>query len=84
MNADTILWLICGCAVLIMVSSLARRRRKLLSAIFGGATGLCALFLLSHSGPALGMQFPLNGFSLVGSAILGVPFVAGLALLRFL
>ncbi|HBB20110.1 MAG TPA: hypothetical protein DCZ62_06700 [Ruminococcus sp.] len=84
MKTDGILLLAFCAAALIMIMSVTRRRRKLLSAIFGGGTGLAALFLLSRFGPALGEDFPLNAFSLAGSALLGVPFVAGLALLKVL
>ncbi|MBQ8960087.1 MAG: pro-sigmaK processing inhibitor BofA family protein [Ruminococcus sp.] len=82
MTTDGMILLIFGGAALIMVCSVMRRRRRLLSALFGAGTGLAALLLLSRFGPALGEQFPLNPFSLAGSALLGVPFVAGLALLR--
>lgn len=84
MNPDHILIIMAAAGAVIMLCSLSRRRRKLLSAVFGGISGLCALFLLSRFGPAIGTDFPLNVFSLTGSAVLGVPFVAGLALLRFL
>lgn len=84
MQTDLIFWLICGIAVLIMLVYYSRRDRKVLSFIFGAFTGMVALFILNRYGGAVGAEIPLNVFNVGGSAVLGVPFVAGLVVLKFL
>lgn len=84
MQTDLIFWLICGIAVLVMLVYYSRRDRKVLSFIFGAFTGTAALFILNRYGGAVGAEIPLNVFNVGGSAVLGVPFVAGLVVLKFL
>lgn len=83
MNADLIFLLICGAVVLVMLIYYMRRERKILSFVFGAFTGMTALFILNKYGGAFGADIPLNIFNLSGSAVLGVPFVAGLVLLKY-
>ncbi|MDE6679444.1 MAG: pro-sigmaK processing inhibitor BofA family protein [Ruminococcus sp.] len=84
MQTDLIFWLICGVAVVVMLIYYSRRERKFLSFIFGAFTGMTALFILNRYGGAIGAEIPLNIFNVGGSAFLGVPFVAGLVILKFL
>lgn len=84
MRNDLIFWLICGVAVLVMLVYYSRRDRKILSFIFGSFTGMTALFILNRYGGAIGAEIPLNIFNVGGSAFLGVPFVAGLVVLKYL
>ncbi len=84
MQTDLIFLLMCGIAVLVMLVYYSRRDRKILSFIFGAFTGMVALFILNKYGGAIGADIPLNVFNVSGSAVLGVPFVAGLVVLRYL
>ncbi|MDE5835021.1 MAG: pro-sigmaK processing inhibitor BofA family protein [Ruminococcus sp.] len=84
MQTDLIFWLICGVAVIVMLIYYSRRERKFLSFIFGALTGMTALFILNRYGGTIGAEIPLNIFNVGGSAFLGVPFVAGLVILKFL
>ena len=84
MSTDLIFMLICGTVVLIMLIYYMKRERKILSFVFGAFTGMVALFIINKYGSAFGADIPLNIFNLSGSAVLGVPFVAGLVLLRYI
>lgn len=84
MQADLIFWTMCTLAVGVMLLYYSRRDRKVLSFIFGAFTGMTALFILNRYGGAIGAEIPLNIFNVGGSAVLGVPFVAGLVVLKYL
>lgn len=84
MRTDLIFTLICTGVVLIMLVYYMRRERKILSFAFGAFTGAAALFILNKYGGFIGADIPLNLFNVSGSAILGVPFVIGLVLLKYL
>lgn len=84
MNADIIFLIICCGSIITMIIYYMRRERKILSFAFGAFTGVAALFILNKYGAAFGADIPLNIFNLSGSAVLGVPFVAGLVLLRYI
>lgn len=84
MRTDLIFWLMCAVVVLTMLIYYSRRDRKILSFIFGSFTGMAALFILNRYGGAIGAEIPLNIFNVGGSAVLGVPFVAGLVFLKYL
>lgn len=84
MTTDIIFKLLCGAVVLIMALYYLRREKKLLSLIIGAVTGSAALFLINKYGGMIGVEIPLNMFNLLGSAILGVPFVVFLVIMNFL
>ncbi|MDE6664879.1 MAG: pro-sigmaK processing inhibitor BofA family protein [Ruminococcus sp.] len=84
MRTDLIFTLICTGVVLIMLVYYMKRERKILSFVFGAFTGAAALFILNKYGGFIGADIPLNIFNVSGSAILGVPFVVGLVLLKYL
>ncbi|MDE5583901.1 MAG: pro-sigmaK processing inhibitor BofA family protein [Ruminococcus sp.] len=84
MSANLIFWLICAVAVIVMIFYYMNRERRLLSLLFGAFTGFTALILLNKYGTAIGAEIPLNIFNISGSAVLGVPFVAGLVILKYL
>ncbi|MCM1507147.1 MAG: pro-sigmaK processing inhibitor BofA family protein [Ruminococcus flavefaciens] len=84
MNTDLVFGAVCTVVVLTMLIYYMRRERKILSFVFGAFTGMTALFILNRYGGAIGAEIPLNIFNVGGSAVLGVPFVAGLVVLKYL
>lgn len=84
MNTDLVFGAVCTVIVLTMLIYYMRRERKILSFVFGAFTGMTALFILNRYGGAIGAEIPLNIFNVGGSAVLGVPFVAGLVVLKYL
>lgn len=84
MDTDIIFKSLCGAVVLIMTIYHLRREKKLLSLIIGAVTGIAALFLINKYGGMIGVEIPLNLFNLIGSTILGVPFVVFLVIMSFL
>ncbi|MDE6671234.1 MAG: pro-sigmaK processing inhibitor BofA family protein [Ruminococcus sp.] len=80
MNPDIIFIIICCVSVMIMIIYYSRRESKVLSVIFGAFTGVIALFILNR----FNAEIPLNIFNISGSAVLGVPYVAGLVLLKYI
>ena len=84
MRTDLIFALICIVVVLIMLIYYMKRERKVLSFIFGAFTGAAALFILNKYGGFIGADIPLNLFNICGSTVLGVPFVVGLVILKYL
>lgn len=84
METETLFYGICAAAVLIMLEYFRRRKRKIISFIFGAATGFIALVLVNKYGFMIGADIPLNTFNICGSAVLGVPFVVCLVILNFL
>ncbi len=84
MRTDLIFWSMCAVVVIVMMIYYSRRERKILSFIFGAFTGMTALFILNRYGGVIGAEIPINIFNVSGSAVLGVPFVAGLVVLKYL
>lgn len=84
MKTEMIFRLICGAVGLIMFVYYLRRERKIASLMYGAVTGLAALFLLNKYGCYIGAELPLDLFDLCGSAVLGVPFVVCLVILKFI
>ncbi len=84
MNTEIIFFLICAAIVLIMLVYYCRRQKKFSTAAFGIITGLAALFLVNKFGGIIDAELPLNTFNVCGSAVLGVPFVACLVIIKFL
>ncbi len=84
MNTHMIFYSVCACAVLIMIIYFMRRKRKILSFLFGAATGITALMLINRYGYIIGADIPLNLFNFCGSAVLGVPFVVCIVILKYL
>lgn len=84
MKTETLFFLMCTAVVLIMLVYYCKRRKKFSTALFGIITGLAALFLVNKFGGAVGAELPLNIFNVCGSAVLGVPFVACLVIIKFL
>ena len=84
MDTSVIFYLLCGAAAAAMAVYYVRRRHKLLSALFGSATGLAALLLVNFFGGAFGAQLPLNLFNVCGSTVLGAPFVAAMIIVRYI
>lgn len=84
MTTDIIFKMLCGAVVLIMSFYYLRRERKLLSLFIGAVTGTAALFLINKYGGMIGVEIPLNLFNLLGSAVLGVPFVVFLVIMNFI
>ena len=80
MNPDIIFITMCCVTVMIMIIYYSRRENKILSVIFGAFTGVVALFILNR----FNEEIPLNIFNISGSVVLGVPYVAGLVLLKYI
>ena len=81
---DIAFYFICGCAVLIMTIYYLKRRKRTASVLFGSVSGILTLFLVNCFGASFGAELPLNIFNVSGSALLGVPFVAGLIILKYI
>lgn len=84
MNTETIFFLMCTAVVLIMIVYYSKRQKKFSTAIFGITTGLAALILVNKYGGIIGAELPLNAFNICGSAVLGVPFVACLIIIKYI
>ena len=84
MDAEIVFAAICAAALLIMMVYYTKSRRKAARIMTGTLTGLAALFLLSHYSYAADMEIYLNIFNVCGSAVLGVPFVLCLVILKFI
>ncbi|MDE5569736.1 MAG: pro-sigmaK processing inhibitor BofA family protein [Ruminococcus sp.] len=84
MNTEIIFFMTCAAAVLIMIIYYSKRRKRFSSAAFGMITGLAALVLVNKYGGIIGAELPLNFFNICGSAVLGVPFVAGLIIIKYI
>lgn len=75
MDTETIFRILCGAVAAIMLIYYLRREKKLLSMLTGALTGIAALFIVNKYGGLIGIEVPLNLFDLLGSVVLGVPFV---------
>lgn len=84
MNSHMFFYSICAAAVFIMIIYFMKRKRKFLSFLFGAVTGISALLLINKYGYIIGADIPLNLFNFCGSAILGVPFVVCIVILKYL
>ena len=84
MDTDTIFKTVCGVVIAIMIIYYFRREKKLMSLIAGVLTGEAALFILDKYGEIIGIDVPLNIFNVLGSAVLGVPFVVFIAVVNVL
>lgn len=74
----------CAAVVLIMFIYYSRRQKRLASVILGTVTGVAALVLVNKFGYIIGADLPLNLFNICGSTVLGVPFVAGLIIIKYI
>lgn len=84
MDTDFIFAAVCGVVILIMAVYYLKREKRLKALLFGSLTGLAALFILNKYGGNFDTELPLNTFNLCGSAVLGVPFVICLVILKIL
>ena len=84
MDIEMLFKILCGIVVVIMMIYYFRRQRKLLSFIIGAFTGGAALFIVNKYGTLIGANIPLNLFNILGSLILGVPFVVFIVIMNFL
>ena len=75
---------LCGIAVLAMTIYYFTRMKRFKTLLFGGMTGIIALFILNFFGESWGADLPLNLFNVCGSAVLGVPFVICVVVFNFL
>ena len=82
MNRNMIFAAICGVVTLIMAIYYLRREHSVRTLLFGALSGLVALLILNQYGSMFSSWLPLNVFNLAGSAVLGVPFVIILVLLK--
>ena len=84
METETIFKLLCGAVVTIMLIYYLRREKKLMSVLTGVVTGGAALFIVNKYGAFIGADVPLNLFNVLGSAVLGVPFVIFIVIMNIL
>lgn len=84
MNTETIFFLICAVVVFIMIIYYSKRRKRFSSLIFGTFMGFTALVLVNKFGGIIGAELPLNIFNICGSAVLGVPFVAVMIIIKYI
>lgn len=84
MDTGMIFFIACGAALAAMTVYYARRKHKLLSALFGSVSGLTALFLVNLFGGSFGAYLPLNAFNVCGSTVLGAPFVAAMIICKYI
>ena len=84
METDTLFKIICGAVTVIMLIYYLRREKKLMSMLVGAVTGGAALFIVNKYGVFIGAEVPINLFNLVGSAVLGVPFVIFIVIMNIL
>ena len=84
MDTDLIFKTVCGVVIAIMIIYYFRREKKLMSLIAGVLTGEAALFILDKYGEIIGIDVLLNIFNVLGSAVLGVPFVVFIAVVNVL
>ncbi len=84
MTADMVFVAACAAAVLAMFIYYKKSRRRIARFLTGTLTGLAALFIVQRCAPLVGAEIPLNAFNLCGSAVLGVPFVLCMVILRFI
>lgn len=84
MSTDFIFAAVCAVAILIMIVYYMKCKKRLRAMIFGALTGLAALFILNKFGGNFDTELPLNTFNVIGSAILGVPFVICMVILRIM
>ncbi|MBO7394858.1 MAG: pro-sigmaK processing inhibitor BofA family protein [Ruminococcus sp.] len=84
MDTGMIFFIVCGAVLAAMIVYYTRRRHKLLSALFGSASGFAALLLVNRFGGELGAYLPLNAFNICGSTVLGAPFVAAMIICKYI
>ena len=84
MDIEMLFKILCGIVVIIMMIYYFKQQKKLLSFIIGAFTGGAALLIVNKYGSILGANIPLNLFNILGSIILGVPFVVFIVIMNFL
>ena len=80
----TIFYGICALSAVIMLIYYATRKNRLSSLVKGCILGLAALFILERFGEKYGINMPLNIMNVSGSALLGVPYLICVVLLKIL
>ncbi len=84
MNADTIFIFLCIAVTAIIIVYYLKREKKLIYVLTGALTGSAALFIINRYGTVFSLEINLNLFNIIGSVILGVPFVVFLVIMNFL
>ncbi|WP_024859805.1 pro-sigmaK processing inhibitor BofA family protein [Ruminococcus flavefaciens] len=84
MDTEMLFKIFCGAIAAVMIIYYIRRQKKMLSFFIGAFTGGAALFIVNKYGPLFGTDIPLNLFNILGSLILGAPFVAFIVIMNFL
>lgn len=84
MSTDYIFAAVCAVVILIMIIYYLKCKKRVRALIFGAVTGLAALFILNRFGGNFDTHLPLNTFNVIGSAVLGVPFVICMVILRIM
>ena len=81
---QVVLWCALGVVVAVMAVGLIRTKRPIEGLISSGLQGLCALAAVDLAGMFTGVSIGFGWLSLGTSALLGVPGVIALLLLRWI
>lgn len=73
-----------GLLTLIMLGYYIRRRRRVLSALIGSLSGLAALWAVCRWGGMLGIFIRPDWFTVITSAVLGIPGVIFIIIVNLL
>lgn len=84
MNTELIFSAVCAVIIIIMAVYYSKRPNRCISVIFGVFTGVASMMALCSFGSIIGVKAVLNIFNLVGSAVLGMPYVACVIIMNFL
>ncbi len=82
MNTEIIFTGICIAISIIMLIYYAKRKNCIISVLSGSLSGFLALILVNKYGEVIDTTLQLNAFNTIGSALLGIPFVLCLIILK--
>lgn len=82
MKTTIIYTLIAVFAVLIIINKLLGSKHAFFKSVFSASEGLAALFATAICSQTLGINMPLNVFSIASAALLGIPGVSTMAVLN--
>jgi len=82
MNIDMIFWGLCGLIAVIMLVYYSKRKNSIRSVLLGSLSGFLILNLVNKYGNLIDINIQLNTFNIIGSSILGIPFVIFLIVLK--
>ncbi|OPZ18688.1 MAG: hypothetical protein BWZ04_02602 [Firmicutes bacterium ADurb.BinA205] len=84
MDTKSLFFAICAVSFIVMAVYYVRKRRTISSVISGALPGIVSLFLLEKASEMFSLSVTLNPFNIIGSLILGVPYVVIITIMNFL